>query len=269
MKKAGWIILFIGLIMGFLSFQDSVAAIRPWVDLYAQDTNISQISTWDMIEFDVIEIWGSYATKTTTENGRKTAECGYYILPAFEGDEYRFIGLQVPEKEYALFDQIMQDTYDYYQEYSDNLGQNTTHKTGRLKKMSKEMQNYYYDWFKQVEWYDTEAEMKAEALPYYIEPIADPMTSVKILGVSIVAILVGGVIVVFGFLRERSKKEKAEEQSYVVIGGITYPKQTFAHVNASILGQEKIFAAQELAEITGISMEEAGEIVEKWNQYYY
>ena len=77
MKKVGLVILFVGLILGFFSFQDSVAAIRPWVDLYAEETDISEISTWDMVEFDVIEIWGSYATKTTTENGRKTAEVGY------------------------------------------------------------------------------------------------------------------------------------------------------------------------------------------------
>lgn len=269
MKKAGLVIALVGLMLVFFSFQDSIAAIRPWVDLYADETNISQISTWDMVEFDVIEIWGSFATKTTTENGRKTSEVGYYILPAFEGEEYRFVGLTVPEKEYGLFDQIMQDTYDYYNDYSTNIGTNTVHKTGRLKKMSKEMQNYYYDWFRQTGWYDTEEEMRAEALPYYIDPIANPMTCVKLLGIGIVAFLVGGAIALFGFLRERNKKEKAEAQDYVVIGGVTYPKQIFAHVNASILGQEKIFAVQELSELTGLSQEEAGRIVENWHQYYY
>lgn len=270
MKKAGFIIAFLGIIFAVMSFQDSIAAVRPWKDLYAEGTNISSVSTWDTVDIDVLDVFGSFATMTTTENGRKTSEKSYYIIPAYEDGDMRFIGICVPEKEYDLFDQMTEETYDYYYEGKVPEGEiKTIHKTGRLTKMNSKMKKYYYDWFTSAQWYDSEEEMKKEVLPYYVDPVADPMSSVKMFGIGLVAFLVGGVICLFGFLKDKSKQQKSEAQSYVTIGGVTYPKQTFAHVNASIIGQEKIFAAQELADITGLSMEEAGSIVEKWNQYYY
>ena len=267
-KKVGLGVLVVGLMICFITFQDGIAAMRPWVNLYDENVNISDVSTWDMLEIDVVEVWGSYATKETTRNGVKESEVSYYIIPAFEGDEYRFIGIEVPEKEYDLFDQIMEETYDYHNGYSFETNA-YTYKTGRLHKMNKEMLDLYYDFFKQYEWYDTDEEIKKNALPYYVDSITDPNMSTKILAFGAIMSLAGAAILVFAFMRGNQKQQKAMAQDYVTINGVTYPKQRLSHVNACILGQEKIFAAQELSEITGLSMEEAGKIVEDWKKYYY
>lgn len=269
MKRVGFAVALIGIFFFVMSFMDGVAAMRPHVDLYGEGVNISEVSAWDMIDTDIVDVWGSYATKTETSNGVTRDVLSYYIITAFEGDDARFIGIGVPEKEYDAFDKVMENTYDYYGGYSFDMPEEYIHKTGRLKKMNSEMAKYYYEWFEETGWYETEAEMKEAALPYYIDPIADPSSVIKMMAGGGIVGIIGIVILVFAFIKDGKKTQKAVEQTHVVINGVTYPKQTLAHVNASILGQEKIFAAQELAEITGVSLEEAGDIVEHWGRYYY
>lgn len=269
MKRVGFAVAIIGIMFFFMSFQDGIAAMRPHVDLYEEGVNISEISSWDMIDIDIVDVWGSYATKTETSNGVTRDVLSYYIISAFEGDEVRLIGIGVPEKEYDTFDSIMNNTYEYYGGYSFDMPEETAHKTGRLKKMNKEMKKYYYEWFEQAEWYESDEEMQAEALPYYIDPIADPSVSIKMMAAGGIVGIVGIVILVIAFILDKKKTYKAQDQTYVMIAGVSYPKHTFAHVNASILGQEKMFAVQELSDITGLSMEEAGEIIENWGKYYY
>ena len=269
MKKVGFVVALMGIILFAMSFQDGIAAMRPHVDIYEEGVNISEVSSWDMIDIDIVDVWGSYATKTETSNGVTRDVLSYYIIAAFEGEEMKLIGVGVPEKEYDLFDSIMENTYEYYGGYSFDEPEEYAHKTGRLKKMNKEMLKLYYEWLWDTEWYESEEEMKSQALPYYIDPIARPDVTIKMMAFSGIAGIVGIVILVIGFVMDGKKTQKAVEQTHVVINGVTYPKQTFAQVNAYILGQEKIFAAQELASITGISMEEAGDIVEHWSRYYY
>ena len=72
-----------------------------------------------------------------------------------------------------------------------------------------------------------------------------------------------------GYKKENIQEAKAAQQTYVVIKGVSYSRAELAHVNQCVLGQEKIFAAQELSRITGMSVEEAGEVVENWRKYYY
>lgn len=269
MKRVGLIIALIGIMLFGFSFKDGIAAMRPHVDLYDDGVNISEVSSWDMIDMDIIDVWGSYATKTETSNGVTRDVLSYYIITAFEGDDARFIGIGVPEKEYDLFDNLMENTYDYYGGYDFGDPEEYAHKTGRLKKMNAEMQKYYYEWFEDTEWFESEAEMKAEALPYYIDPIADPTVVIKMMAGGGIVGIIGIIIFVIGFVNDRKKTQKAVEQAYVMINGVSYSKQSLAHVNAQVLGQEKMFAAQELAEITGMSLDEAGKIIENWNRYYY
>ena len=92
MKQVGGIIALLGLVFAIVSFREGIAGLKKPIDLYADETNISEIGYFDMVTVDVFEVYGSFATRTTTENGKKTSEESYYLIPAHEGDEYRYIG---------------------------------------------------------------------------------------------------------------------------------------------------------------------------------
>ena len=269
MKQVGGIIALLGLVFAIVSFREGIAGLKKPIDLYADETNISEIGYFDMVTVDVFEVYGSFATRTTTENGKKTSEESYYLIPAHEGDEYRYIGIRVPEKEYKIYDKIYKDTYDYYETGVYDTTDYGMVKTGCLKKMKKEMQDYYYSTLKKAEWFEDDATMKAEALPYYLDPIENRKAPVGMLFGGIIAFLVGGILFIFGARGEKKKFDRKAEQTYVVINGISYAKADLARVNQLLQGQEKVFATQELARITGLSLEEAGKITEHWREYYY
>ncbi len=265
-KKLGGIVLAVGVIMSIIGFREGVASMRTPLDL--NEVNVSEIGTFDMVTADIYAVFGAFATKTSSENGTKTAEESYYVIRAFEGDEVRYIGVKVLEKDYATFDAICDDTWDFVDGYLMELTKHAE-KTGCLKKMNKKMMNFYYEWFSKAGAFDSEEEMKTYALPYYIDSLANPSSMKSILFVGAVLIVVGGILFPIGWKKQNAEEKKAAEQSYVYINGVSYEKATLAHVNQCIQGQEKMFAVQELARITGMSMEEASVIVENWRQYYY
>ena len=81
--------------------------------------------------------------------------------------------------------------------------------------------------------------------------------------------IVCAILIITGIISERKDSKKAKQQTHVVINGVSYPKNTFDHVNRCILNKEKIFAVQELRDITGLDLEEAQKIIDNWTQYYY
>ena len=268
MKKFGGGLFLLGIILTIISFREGIAGLKGTKNLYELEQGISEVGYFDMVYADVNMVFGAYATRTTTENGRKTGEDSYYLIPAYEGDEWRYIGVKVFEKEYDVFDQMIDDTYDYMDGYLTELDKHVE-KVGVLKKMNKKMQDIYYKQLRTAEWFEDDEEMKHYALPYYIDSVANPKTMVGFFFFSIGAIVVGGVLFVIGYKAENVQINKAAQQTYVMIHGVSYAKAQLAHVNQCINNQEKIFAVQELAQITGLSQEEASNIVENWRQYYY
>lgn len=269
MKRIGGVLAVIGAIFMFMTFREGVGYMLPRVDLYAEETDVSDIGFLRMVDAEIYASFDYFASETTTENGRKTNEQFYYIIPAYNGDDMYYIGVKVNSSKARTLDKIIDITYDYLMGYSDDMGMTTVNVTGCLKKMNKEEKKYYFEWFDEAEWFEDDEERDTYALPLYIDDLAKPETGMYMsLGGGAMLIL-GVVLLAIGFASERKTNKRAADQTHVVIAGVTYPKHTFAHVNQCIIGQERAFAAQELHEITGISLEEAGNIIANWSQYYY
>lgn len=87
--------------------------------------------------------------------------------------------------------------------------------------------------------------------------------------IGIVMLIAGIVLLVLGIRDANYKRPELQQfPNEVVINGVHYSKSTFARVNTFVHGSEKVFAIKELREITGVSAEQAKEIVDNWNQYY-
>ena len=268
MKKFGGAIAFIGAVFLFLSFREGIAAMRPMVDLYGEETNVDEIGYFDMVYADVYAVFGYCASEETTKNGVKQKEDYYYVIPAFKGDDMYYIALKVSEGEQAKYERQTDRTYDYMMGYDEDVFSNTIPAQGTLKKMGSELKKYYYDWFREGEVFESEEEMKEYAMALYIDQNKNPRGPMILMFVGAGALIAGCIILVLGFVRENSVSYKAKNQTYVMINGVSYSKLSLAHVNQSIQNQETVFAAQELSQITGISLEEAGRIIDNWNEYY-
>lgn len=268
--SVGIVMVVIGAIFAYQSFQEGVASIRPYVELYGDETNVSEIGYFDMVEAEVWAVVDCFASEVTKKNGVKTDEDYFYIIPAYDGEDQVFIGVKVSDDSYRTYEKIRSATYKYLTAGdNDEMGLVTIKSVGCLKKMESKVKKYYYEWFEDNEWYESKEEMEKYALPVYIDVVVRPDNARVFLLIG-VGVLAGGLcILIIGIVRDRSREKRSKEQSYVSINGVSYPKSTFNHVNQCINSQERIFAAQELHEITGVSLDEAGEIINNWSKYYY
>ena len=201
-KRLGMILGMFGVILSAATFREGIAANKASVDLYAEETNVSEIGFFDMVEAEVYAVLDVYATEVTTENGVKKDEDNCYIIPAFNGEETYYIGVKVNDQSYTDFDRIMDNTYDYLMGYAMDLGDVTVHTQGCLKKMSSKMQGYYYDWFREAEWFESEADMEKYALPLYIDTIYDTGFMKYGIWVGIALALIGGGLFIYGWKNE-------------------------------------------------------------------
>lgn len=266
----GIVLIIFGGIFGFTSLQEGVASMRPYVDLYGDETNVSEIGYFDMVEADIWAVIDCFASEVTKENGVKTDEDYFYIIPAFEGEDQVFIGVKVNDNSYRTYEKIRTITYKYLTTGDDSeLGSTTVSVVGCLKKMKSDVKKYYYEWFEENEWFESQEEMEKYAPAVYIEIVAKPEAGRVFLFIGAGLLTVGLCLLIGGIVKDRGQEKRSAGQSYVVINGVSYPKSTFNHVNQCINSQERIFAAQELHEITGVSLDEAGEIINHWSKYYY
>lgn len=83
------------------------------------------------------------------------------------------------------------------------------------------------------------------------------------------AMAAGAVFLILGSRQTTPKRPELRDfPDEVVINGVHYPKSAFKRVNVFAQGRETVFAIKELRQITGISAEEAKEVVNNWDQYY-
>ena len=94
----------LGIIIGVFSViiliangRDGIATLKPVVDLYAEDTDITKLSTTQAVEADIYMSLDYFATETTTRtrDGNFVSRDNdyYFIIPAFSGEELYFIGI--------------------------------------------------------------------------------------------------------------------------------------------------------------------------------
>lgn len=251
---------------------DGIASFKKPVDLYAEDTNVTEIGRTDALEADIYAALDCFATETTTtkRNGATTSTSKdyYYIIPAFDGDDTYYIGVKVPSKNYNSYDKIADLTWAWLAGETSDYGDVTVHAEGCLKKMDDELYGYMVEWFEEAQWFASDAEIDQYVLAVCLEPVSFHSTRIVVL-ISVVVLILGIAAFVLGIRSDREHNRKVKEQTHVVINGISYPKSTFEHVNRCILNKERVFAVQELRDITGLELEEAQKIINNWNQYYW
>lgn len=251
---------------------DSFASFKKPVDLYADDTDVTKLGRTDAVEADIYAVLDCFATETTTtkRNGAVTGKSKdyYYIVPAFKGDETYYIGVKSNSDDQRSYDKIADLTWAWLSGESSDFGEQSIHIEGCLKKMDKELLGYMKEWFEESEWFESEAEMEKYVLPVCLETVRFGTVKIMFL-VGVGVFIVCAILIITGIISERKDSKKAKQQTHVVINGVSYPKSTFDHVNRCILNKEKIFAVQELRDITGLDLEEAQKIIDNWTQYYY
>lgn len=171
---AGVILLFLG-ICGLVSEGwAGIAAYRKPIDLYAEDTDIHDLTKTSNLEAEIYMAFDYFAKTTETStfyNYSNSRDVDYYfIIPAFSGDEVYFIGILVEAKDLDTFNAISVETYAYFIGEENTYGTTTIYEQGTLKDMNDELYGYFTDWFKAANWFDDEQDIEKYVLPIYLNP---------------------------------------------------------------------------------------------------
>lgn len=251
--------------------KDGIKTIRPIVDLYAENTDITELSTSQAVEAEIYMTLDYFATETTTRtrDGNVVSRDNdyYFIIPAFSGDDAYFIGIRVDGSDYSTFSSISDETYDYLMGYADDFGMTTTTTEGGLAKLDDEMYQYMVEWFEEAQWFENDADIDKYVLPLYIDPFRVNLVRTMFI-IGVLGTILGVVCLILLIMANKKEKTQAKEQTVVVIAGMSYPKATFSRVNQFLAQRETVFAMQELRNITGIGPEEAKEVLDHWSNYY-
>lgn len=188
-----------------------VAALRPPVDLYAEDTDINRLSKFTPVEAEIYMTLDYFLEETTTRTRDDQISSidkdYYYIIPAFSGEATYFIGLKVGAKNKKTYEDIADKTYDYLMGESDEIGAVTDLVQGCLRDMDFESYSYFKDWFKDSEWYADEKELEKYVLPLYLEPVN--LTNSRVMFIAASVGMVVGIFFGVLFLKGRAKLNKA------------------------------------------------------------
>lgn len=274
----------------YLSFQDSE-------DLYGENFDIKAHGTGGRIVADISYSLGdcAYETLTTTKNGSTTSSSTtyYFVIPAYStNDDVYYIAVEVKQEDYRTFNSITNNSWEYLETGDFSCLDKTVTVEGTLDDFDEELYGYMIECFEEIDFYETDEELKAHVLPIVLTPMNyDAATGYLITSlVTLALVIVFWALFFIALSKEKAKEAALKEQyeqyralnpgmdpamdpamnpsAFIVIGGVTYPKQAVAHINTYVANHETIVAANELVSLTGISLPEATEIISNWPKYY-
>lgn len=239
------------------------------VDLFYDESVEIQKNTYidsylDML-FDV------YAEREQTQKSGNTVTghsyTDYYIVPVFRGDDVYFISMN--ERRYSdegkRCNELLDESVAYFNYELDDYGEKGFWYTGVVTEIEDEAYDYLLDYFREMEYFDSEEEMKQYVLPLSIERRAVG-TVLVMTAIAAVMLLAGMLLTVLGLIPQ--KKKIVLQNTAIKINGYQYPITQFGKVNTMIMKGKFVEAVQEIMQMTNCSHEYANVILENWCEYY-
>ncbi len=139
------------------------------IDLIRGPQTLEEIEVEDIrsqyVETDIYFVMDCFAEYVTT-NSRTNVERTqwlYYIIPVGDAE---YMAVRVNAEVGDILDDICDETWNYLSGYAD-MPYTTYHMTGKITRMSDEELTYYYDWFEEAGF--TQSEIDAYVLPFMIQ----------------------------------------------------------------------------------------------------
>lgn len=282
LQKLGIALGIFGIFIMVMGGADGIASFRSGIDLYDIDTDYLELSHLDLIDTEFDVSLGCFVEEETTTKNKYGSVTNrsykyYYAIPVYSEEDTYWVGLEVSSSDMRTMDQIVDETYDYLMGEDEYYGYTYLEKQGRLTKLEDEKYDYMVEMFEELEWYEEDADIEKYVLPICITTF-DPASSRILFLAGIVGIILGILSAVSSIKGNashgrRNAKNNANTSNtnseMVTIGGTSYPKSYFERVNSYIEKNEIENAVQDLWALTGLSSDEAVEVVNNWNKYYH
>lgn len=197
-KIAYWMIG-LSLLFVVVGFEDALIAFHKPVDIYAED--FEGIKKYMAVESDLDIIISSFLEETVThkKNGATTGvdKYNYYSVPVFVGDECYYVGLKVATDNAKIgqINSVVKETMAYLTDTQDTYGNAVLRFRGGVHKMKSDIHNDMKSWFKEVGFFESDADLEKYILPYQLE-IVDSFQRLRTVYSVCVGLMILGIVLV-------------------------------------------------------------------------
>lgn len=187
-------LLAIGVILGFLGGRGLISSVLPPKYIYAEDCDWTKLKAGQRVVAELDFVVDPF--EETTEDG-KSVSCLYTVPDLREGSDgliymTHFMGVRVNSKDYAAYDKLVEDSWDWWDMEYEQLGERGTIPfDGYLRKMKTNEKQFLEEYLEDAGYADDEiAEM---ITPYVMMPNQTPIANILMFLGGILA-LGGGVV---------------------------------------------------------------------------
>ena len=144
--------------------------------------------------------------ETTDEDNRSVSQI--YTIPDLKSDEdgyvnmVHYMGIVVNPKDYAAYDKLVDDSWDWWDGEYDQLGERGYIEVdGYLRKMSSKEEGFLRDYLK--DWNYSDSEIEEAVVPYVLMKNQTPIANIAMFGGGIIAFLAGILVAVLSLILKK------------------------------------------------------------------
>ena len=267
--------------MFFLLTGNYVPAFKEPVDLYGEDTDFFAISETDRVNAKFDFTLGEFAELEYRQQGTQNKYTGrtYFIVPVYSNEKTYWIGMAASISDTEIMRQVAEESIAYVMGERSTWGDTYLEMEGTISGMPKELEQYFFEWFREQEF--DEADVEERAIPvcfdkYYTNSKRQTFCFTLIglvLGVLSVVVCAVDLKEKADWKKIRKAGSKSSMGQYdpaqvVEINGAVFPKEYFATVNSYVQQNDTEQAVKEIKSMFKIGKKTAKAIVGSWSVYY-
>lgn len=278
------VFLIFGIVMVLFSWDTILYSFQEPIDIYEDGYDFAKEGKGGHIDttlYASLDVAASLTTTTTRRGSTVSSSTNYYyIIPVFteKGEEY-FVCVEVSESDRSKYEALADATWDYLlDETAEDVNHPGIKFTGTVKKLDDEVYEYMKDWFREAEWFESDADINERVLPLVLEELNFENRN----GLLIADVVLFALAIVFFILgKKRDKKLEEQEEAfrqqvqvvnndevYINLPMGSYPRSELERVEAFLSANNKVQAIAAFRDITGCGLAEAKEVVDNWYKYY-
>lgn len=279
LRKVGIVALILGIVLGVVGREAYMIIFDEPTDIYEEVLeDPAEIKAGMAIETDIFMLLDCFGTSQVEYKNRSgstysTSSYDYYILPIFVGeDDTYYVAFEVSNRndDRKTYEKIMEETYRYLSGEASSFGEDYVHLYGGLETLKDEMYDYMVEWFEEVEWFESEEELKEHVLPLYLSKVSKSNMTTTFY-VNIALLIAGALFLILSFLvggkdaaRKKELKKLAKGKK-ITFGGRSYDLDKLDVVDQNIWKGYTQVAKNDLMRVYGATEEEADYAIANWN----
>ena len=199
------VLIVAGAVFTFLGGRGLLVNILPATDIYDQECDWTKLHKNQRVHVKLDFVIEPFE-ETTDEDNRSVSQI--YTIPDLKSDEdgyvnmVHYMGIVVNPKDYAAYDKLVDDSWDWWDGEYDQLGESGYIEVdGYLRKMSSKEEGFLRDYLK--DWNYSDSEIEEAVVPYVLMKNQTPIANIAMFGGGIIAFLAGILVAVLSLILKK------------------------------------------------------------------